>query len=84
MSHDKNGNLQDKFLNASRKGRVPTTIFLVNGIKLQGVITWFDNFSILLKKDEISQLVYKHAVSTIMPLHPLKLYEVEKSDKDSS
>jgi len=60
-------NLQDAFLNQVRKQRIPLTIFLVNGVKLNGVVTWFDNFCVLLKRDGIAQLVYKHAISTIMP-----------------
>ncbi|MEE4200574.1 RNA chaperone Hfq [Erythrobacter sp.] len=61
------GSLQDAFLNLLRKNKVPVTMFLVKGVKLQGIVTWFDNFSILLRRDGQSQLVYKHAVSTIMP-----------------
>lgn len=61
------GNLQDGFLNSLRKNKVPVTMFLVKGVKLQGIVTWFDNFSILLRRDGQSQLVYKHAISTIMP-----------------
>ena len=64
-------NLQDAFLNHVRKTKVPVTIFLINGVKLQGVITWFDNFSLLLRRDGQSQLVYKHAISTIMPGQPV-------------
>ena len=60
-------NLQDHFLNAVRKSRSPVTIFLVKGVKLQGVITWFDQFSLLLRRDGIPQLIYKHSISTIMP-----------------
>jgi host factor-I protein len=59
--------LQDVFLNHLRKGKIPVTMFLVKGVKLQGIVTWFDNFSILLRRDGQSQLVYKHAISTIMP-----------------
>jgi len=70
---DKNQNVQDIFLNTLRKTKNPVTIFLVNGVKLQGIITWFDNFSILLRRDSMSQLVYKHAVSTIMPTNPLQM-----------
>ena len=55
-------------------------MFLVNGVKLQGIITWFDNFSILLKRDQHVQLVYKHAISTIMPSAPVQLSEPEKDD----
>ena len=68
-------NLQDTFLNHVRKSKVPLTIFLVNGVKLQGVVTWFDNFCVLLRRDGHSQLVYKHAISTIMPGHPIQLFE---------
>jgi len=64
-------NLQDAFLNLLRKNKVPVTMFLVKGVKLQGIVTWFDNFSILLRRDGQSQLVYKHAVSTIMPGQPI-------------
>jgi host factor-I protein len=70
-------NLQDVFLNAVRKTKTPLTVFLVNGVKLQGVITWFDNFCVLLRRDGHSQLVYKHAISTVMPLNPVQLFEQE-------
>ena len=63
--------LQDQFLNLLRKNKVPVTMFLVKGVKLQGIVTWFDNFSILLRRDGQAQLVYKHAVSTIMPSMPI-------------
>ncbi len=74
MAQDKK-NLQDFFLNQARKQKVSVTIFLVNGVKLQGYVSWFDNFSILLKRDGQSQLVYKHAISTIMPTAILNLDE---------
>jgi host factor-I protein len=67
----KGQSLQDQFLNLLRKNKVPVTMFLVKGVKLQGIVTWFDNFSILLRRDGQSQLVYKHAVSTIMPSTPI-------------
>ena len=67
MAADRAQNLQDTFLNHVRKNKMPLTIFLVNGVKLQGVVTWFDNFCVLLRRDGHSQLVYKHAISTIMP-----------------
>ena len=76
MAGDKQ-NLQDAFLNHVRKNKVPVTVFLINGVKLQGVITWFDNFCVLLRRDGQSQLVYKHAISTIMPGQPISLYEGE-------
>ena len=70
-------NLQDTFLNKVRKDKTPVTVFLVNGVKLQGIITWFDNFCILLKREGVTQLVYKHAISTIMPNEDISLYEAD-------
>ena len=64
--------LQDPFLNALRKERVPVSIYLVNGIKLQGQIESFDQFVVLLK-NSVSQLVYKHAISTIVPARNVKM-----------
>ncbi len=75
---DKNQNLQDVFLNSVRKSKTSVTVFLVNGVKLQGMITWFDNFCVLLRRDGHSQLVYKHAISTVMPSGPVQLFEPEK------
>ncbi len=77
MASDKQ-NLQDAFLNQVRKSKVPVTVFLINGVKLQGVITWFDNFCVLLRRDGQSQLVYKHAISTIMPSQSISLYDGEE------
>jgi host factor-I protein len=74
---DKQNNLQDIFLNQLRKTKAPVTLFLVNGVKLQGIVTWFDNFSVLLRRDNHSQLVYKHAISTVMPVNPIQLFEDE-------
>jgi host factor-I protein len=73
MAAEKQQNLQDTFLNYVRKNKTPLTIFLVNGVKLQGIVSWFDNFCVLLRRDGHSQLVYKHAISTIMPGGPLNL-----------
>ena len=70
---DKVNNLQDMFLNSLRRTKTPVTMFLVKGVKLQGIITWFDNFSVLLRLDGQAQLIYKHAISTIMPSQPLDL-----------
>lgn len=64
---DRAMSLQDQFLNAVRKDKIPVTIFLMKGVKLQGVITWFDAFSMLLRRDGTAQLLYKHAISTIVP-----------------
>ena len=68
-------NVQDVFLNHVRKNKTPVTVFLVNGVKLQGIITWFDNFSVLLRRDGHTQLVYKHAISTVMPGAPIQLFD---------
>lgn len=73
---DKPNNLQDLFLNSVRKAKTPVTMFLVKGVKLQGIITWFDNFSVLLRRDGQVQLIYKHAISTIMPANPMDLVPV--------
>ncbi|MBU6418440.1 MAG: RNA chaperone Hfq [Proteobacteria bacterium] len=75
MANEKSQNVQDVFLNHVRKSKTPVTVFLVNGVKLQGVITWFDNFSVLLRRDGHTQLVYKHAISTVMPGAPIMLFE---------
>jgi len=82
MSLEKSQNLQDVFLNHIRKQKIYVTVFLVNGVKLQGIITWFDNFSILLRRESHSQLIYKHAISTIMPSVPVQLFEPEKEYAD--
>lgn len=76
--------VQDVFLNKIRKEKMSVTVFLVNGVKLQGVVTWFDNFSLLLKRETHVQLVYKHAISTIMPGGPLSLYDDEDGAKGES
>lgn len=75
MSSEKFQNVQDIFLNHVRKNKLPVTIFLVNGVKLQGVISWFDNFSVLLRRNGHVQLVYKHAISTVMPATAIQLFD---------
>ncbi|MDD2794335.1 RNA chaperone Hfq [Acidocella sp.] len=80
MANDKSQNVQDVFLNHVRKSKTPVTVFLVNGVKLQGVITWFDNFSVLLRRDGHTQLVYKHAISTVMPGAPIMLFDASKAE----
>ncbi len=77
MSNEKKQALQDKFLNAIRKEKIFSTIYLVNGVKLLGVVTWFDNFCLLLSRDNVSQLVYKHTISTIMPSKSIRLFDPE-------
>ena len=70
-------NVQDDFLNNIRQNKISVSVFLVNGVKLQGLITWFDSFSLLLRRDGHTQLIYKHAISTIMPSEAV---EVEIND----
>jgi host factor-I protein len=75
MANEKQVAVQDAFLNHIRKNKTPVTVFLTNGVKLQGVITMYDNWSVLLRRDGHSQLIYKHAMSTIMPVTPVQLTE---------
>ena len=72
---ERSPNIQDVFLNHLRKQKMSVTVYLVNGVKLQGIVSAFDNFSLLLRRDGHSQLVYKHAISTIMPAGPIQLYD---------
>lgn len=81
MASERSQNVQDVFLNHVRKEKTPVTVFLMNGVKLQGVITWFDNFCILLRRDRHSQLVYKHAISTVMPAVPIQLFDSGAADE---
>lgn len=80
---ERSQNLQDLFLNSVRKSKNPLTIFLINGVKLTGVVTSFDNFCVLLRRDGHSQLVYKHAISTIMPSQPVQMFDGEEGGRDS-
>lgn len=75
MSNNNPVNVQDVFLNHVRKNKIPVTVFLLNGIKLQGIITWFDNATMLLRRDGHSQLVYKHSISTLMPQESIQLFD---------
>jgi host factor-I protein len=84
MPAEKSQNVQDVFLNHIRKNKISVTVFLVNGVKLQGVVTWFDNFSVLLRRDAHSQLVYKHAISTVMPAQPIQLFEPAKEESEDA
>ena len=80
---EKVNNLQDAFLNHVRRNKIPITVFLIYGVKLQGIINFFDNFCILLRRDSNVQLVYKHAVSTIMPGEEISLFvEDEDTEED--
>jgi host factor-I protein len=75
-------NLQDYFLNYVRKNKVSVTLFLMNGVKLVGFVGWFDNFCLLLRRDGQSQLVYKHAISTVMPAQAINFQEPGEEDND--
>lgn len=83
MSNEKTQNVQDVFLNYIRKNKTPVTVFLVNGVKLQGIVTWFDNFSMLLRRDGHTQLVYKHAISTVMPATPVQLFDPKQEEAEA-
>lgn len=83
MAAEKTQNVQDVFLNHVRKNKTAVTVFLVNGVKLQGIITWFDNFSVLLRRDGHTQLVYKHAISTVMPGAPIQLFDGAKGEAEA-
>ena len=84
MAAEKSQNVQDVFLNNIRKNKTPVTVFLVNGVKLQGIVTWFDNFCVLLRRDAHSQLVYKHAIATVMPSIPVQLFEHDKAEESDT
>ena len=86
MPTDKRQNLQDTFLNAVRRSKTPLTIFLVNGVKLQGVVSWFDSFCVLLRRDGQAQLVYKHAISTVVMsrAHPIERHGESRSPADAT
>ena len=81
MPPEKTQSVQDVFLNHIRKQKTPVTVFLINGVKLQGIVTWFDNFSVLLRRDGHTQLVYKHAISTVMPSVPIQLFDPNKEEQ---
>ena len=80
MAGEKNQNIQDVFLNTLRKEKVPVTIFLVSGVKLQGTVTGFDNFCVVLRRSPQIQLVYKHSIATVVPAAPISLYKPEDGD----
>jgi host factor-I protein len=82
MANEKPVNVQDVFLNHVRKNKISITIFLVNGVKLQGIVTWFDTCTMLLRRDGHSQLVYKHAISTLMPQGPIQLFDGSSHSDD--
>jgi host factor-I protein len=79
MAGDKSQNVQDIFLNTLRKKKMPVTVFLSSGVKLQGNITGFDNFCMVLRRGTQVQLVYKHSIATIVPSGQLSLYEEDEA-----
>ena len=83
MPAERSQNVQDVFLNHVRKNKTAVTVFLINGVKLQGVISWFDNFSVLLRRDGHVQLVYKHAISTVVPSRNMRLPRPDEADKEA-
>jgi host factor-I protein len=77
-----NPNAQDAFLAHIRRTNEPVTVFLTNGVKLQGRLTWFDGFSIALTRDGVTQLVYKHAISTVMPSSQFQIGDLLDTDDE--
>ena len=73
----KTANLQDTFLNRARRERLSVTMFLMNGFQLRGTVTGFDSFVVILDSEGKQQMIYKHAISTIVPVKPLSLAETE-------
>jgi len=80
---EKGPNVQNVFLNYLREHKTPVTIFLMNGIKLQGIIEWFDTFSVMLRYDRRSQLVYKSTISTIVPMMAVQLFDGDRSPQQA-
>lgn len=75
-------NLQDAFLNQVRKEKTPVTIFLVNGFQIKGMVRGFDNFTVIVELDQKQQLVYKHAISTVAPLKPIGMLNLDPRNDD--
>lgn len=76
----KNYNLQDYFLNMARKDKIPLTIFLMNGVQMKGHVRGFDNFVVMVESDGKQQMVYKHAISTVIPLRHVDMSILSKQD----
>ena len=74
-------NLQDLFLLSARRTRVPVTVFLVNGFQMRGVVTGFDSFIVVLVSDGRQQMIYKHAISTVVPLSPIDLRAADEQEE---
>lgn len=84
MASDRPQGIQDQFLNYIRKNKSSVTVFLMNGVKLQGIITSFDNFCVTLRRDGHEQLVYKHAISTVMPTQPIRLFTPDEHSQPAA
>ncbi|MEN6461689.1 MAG: RNA chaperone Hfq [Syntrophomonas sp.] len=82
MNNKNQLNLQDAFLNQVRKEKTPVTIFLVNGFQIKGVVKGFDNFTVIVELDQKQQLVYKHAISTVAPLKPIAIINMEMRNEE--
>ncbi len=84
MEMAKDMNLQDVFLNQSRKERIPVTIYITNGFQFKGIVKGFDNYTVILDSDGRQNLIYKHAISTITPIRPISLLDAfEKDEKEN-
>ena len=77
-------NLQDNFLNQVRKGKIPITLFLINGFKIKGTVKSFDNFTLLLEVNGEQQMIYKHAVSTLIPSKNLNIFENQEENQEKN
>ena len=82
MSNMKNQNLQDVFLNQARKDKTPLTIFLMNGVQMKGHVRGFDSFVVVIESDGRQQMVYKHAISTIIPIRPIDFSGNAESEEE--
>ncbi len=74
-------NLQDLFLLSARRARVPVTVFLVNGFQMRGIVTGFDSFVVVLESDGKQQMLYKHAISTLVPVSPMDLRAADEQEE---
>jgi host factor-I protein len=80
----KSYNLQDYFLNQARKEKIPMTVFLMNGVQMKGLIRGFDNFIVIIESDGKQQMVYKHAISTVIPMRHIDMSLLSKQDDEQS
>lgn len=78
----KNYNLQDFFLNQARRDKIPLTIFLMNGVQIKGHVRGFDNFIVIVEVDGKQQMIYKHAISTVIPLRQVDMSSLSRQDEE--